>query len=180
MNPPDHALVFCLDEKSQIQALDLNQPGLPMKKGLAGTMTHDTSATHHHAVRRARRAQRRSHRALHGRHRHQEFLSFLKTIDHRTPHISTSTAADNYAPTKTEVNTGSPTPALLLPFHSDIVIWLNLQRFRQDHHRRIPACFTSVPQLNAPSHYIHTTTTKPFSTKPQHIIPINARPLPPN
>ena len=41
MNPPDHALVFCIDEKSQIQALDRTQPGLPMKKGRAGTMTHD-------------------------------------------------------------------------------------------------------------------------------------------
>src|SRR5258708_39432812 len=41
MSPPDHALVFCIDEKSQIQALDRTQPGLPMKKGRAGTMTHD-------------------------------------------------------------------------------------------------------------------------------------------
>ena len=41
MNPPEHALVFCIDEKSQIQALDRTQPGLPMKKGRAGTMTHD-------------------------------------------------------------------------------------------------------------------------------------------
>ena len=41
LNPPDKALVFCVDEKSQIQALDRTQPGLPMKKGRAGTMTHD-------------------------------------------------------------------------------------------------------------------------------------------
>ena len=41
LNPPEHALVFCIDEKSQIQALDRTQPGLPMKKGRAGTMTHD-------------------------------------------------------------------------------------------------------------------------------------------
>ena len=41
LNPPEHALVFCVDEKSQIQALDRSQPGLPMKKGRAGTMTHD-------------------------------------------------------------------------------------------------------------------------------------------
>src|ERR1019366_610337 len=41
MNPPENALVFCVDEKSQIQALDRTQPGLPMKKGRAGTMTHD-------------------------------------------------------------------------------------------------------------------------------------------
>ena len=41
MNPPEHALVLSIDEKSQIQALDRTQPGLPMKKGRAGTMTHD-------------------------------------------------------------------------------------------------------------------------------------------
>ena len=41
LNPPDKALVFCVDEKSQIQALDRTQPGLPMKKGRAGTTTHD-------------------------------------------------------------------------------------------------------------------------------------------
>ena len=41
LNPPDHALVLCVDEKSQIQALDRTQPGLPLKKGRCGTMTHD-------------------------------------------------------------------------------------------------------------------------------------------
>jgi hypothetical protein len=41
LNPPEHAIVLCADEKSQIQALDRTQPGLPMKKGRAGTMTHD-------------------------------------------------------------------------------------------------------------------------------------------
>ena len=41
LNPPDRALVLCLDEKSQIQALDRTQPGLPLKKGRCGTMTHD-------------------------------------------------------------------------------------------------------------------------------------------
>src|SRR3979411_1874877 len=41
LNPPDKALVLCVDEKSQIQALDRSQPGLPMKKGRCGTMTHD-------------------------------------------------------------------------------------------------------------------------------------------
>ncbi|MFW1443027.1 IS630 family transposase, partial [Vibrio parahaemolyticus] len=41
MNPPDRALVLCVDEKSQIQALDRTQPGLPLKRGRAATMTHD-------------------------------------------------------------------------------------------------------------------------------------------
>ena len=41
LNPPEHAIVMCIDEKSQIQALDRTQPGLPLKKGRCGTMTHD-------------------------------------------------------------------------------------------------------------------------------------------
>src|SRR5215469_12231031 len=41
LNPPEHAIVLCVDEKSQIQAVDRTQPGLPLKKGRAGTMTHD-------------------------------------------------------------------------------------------------------------------------------------------
>jgi hypothetical protein len=41
LNPPEHAIVLCADEKSQIQALDRTQPGLPLKKGRCGTMTHD-------------------------------------------------------------------------------------------------------------------------------------------
>ena len=45
LNPPDQAVVLCMDEKSQVQALDRTQPSLPMKKGRAGTMTHDYSAT---------------------------------------------------------------------------------------------------------------------------------------
>ena len=45
LNPPDKAVVLCMDEKSQIQALDRTQPSLPLKKGRAGTMTHDYSAT---------------------------------------------------------------------------------------------------------------------------------------
>ena len=99
MNPPDHALVFCIDEKRQIQALDRTQPGLPMKKGRAGTMTHDYkrngTATLFAAL-----------DVLKGevigqcmpRHRHQEFLKFLKSIDRATPkHLDIHCIADNYA-----------------------------------------------------------------------------------
>src|SRR3954466_14737911 len=99
MNPPEHALVFCVDEKSQIQALDRTQPGLPLKKGRCGTMTHDYkrngTATLFAAL-----------NTLDGtvismcddRHRHQEWLKFLRVIDDVTPsgkelHL----IADNYA-----------------------------------------------------------------------------------
>lgn len=99
LNPPEHALVLCCDEKSQIQALDRTQPGLPLKRGRAGTMTHDYkrngTATLFAAL-----------NTLDGkvislcaeRHRHQEWLRFLRLLDRRTPadkqlHL----IADNYA-----------------------------------------------------------------------------------
>jgi transposase len=99
LNPPEHAIVLCADEKSQIQALDRTQPGLPIKKGRCGTMTHDYkrngTATLFAAM-----------NTLDGtvismcddRHRHQEWLKFLRVIDEVTPtgqeiHL----IADNYA-----------------------------------------------------------------------------------
>jgi len=86
LNPPEKAIVLCADEKSQIQALDHTQPGLPMKKWRYGTMTHDYkrngTATLFAAL-----------DALEGqvistcddRHRHQEWLKFLRAIDYVVP-----------------------------------------------------------------------------------------------
>ena len=99
LNPPEHAIVLCADEKSQIQALDRTQPGLPLKKGRCGTMTHDYkrngTATLFAAL-----------STLDGtvismcddRHRHQEWLKFLRVIEDVTPadkqiHL----IADNYS-----------------------------------------------------------------------------------
>jgi transposase len=99
LNPPEHAIVLCADEKSQIQALDRTQPGLPLKKGRCGTMTHDYkrngTATLFAAM-----------NTLDGtvismcddRHRHPEWLKFLRVIEQVTPagkeiHL----IADNYA-----------------------------------------------------------------------------------
>jgi hypothetical protein len=65
VDPPAHAVIFSVDEKSQIQALDRTQPGLPLKKGRAGTMTPRLQATwHDHLVRRLRRAERQGHRSM--------------------------------------------------------------------------------------------------------------------
>jgi transposase len=99
LNPPEHAIVLCVDEKSQIQALDRTQPGLPLKKGRCGTMTHDYKR-HGTATLFAAMS------TLDGtiismcddRHRHQEWLKFLRVIDYVTPadkdlHL----IADNYA-----------------------------------------------------------------------------------
>ena len=65
LDPPDKAVVFSVDEKSQIQALDRSQPGLPMKKGRAGTMTHDLAPRHDHPDRGAQPARWQGHRPLH-------------------------------------------------------------------------------------------------------------------
>ena len=103
LNPPDKALVLAVDEKSQIQALDRTQPGLPMKKGRCGTMTHDYKRNGTTTLFAALNM-------LDGtvigecmpRHRHREFLRFLKTIDQRTlPNLDLHLIVDNYATHKT-------------------------------------------------------------------------------
>ncbi len=85
LNPPEHAVVLSVDEKSQIQALDRTQPGLPMKPGRAGTMTHDYKRNGTTTLFAAMNI-------LDGKvigqclphHRHQEFLKFLRTINRQT------------------------------------------------------------------------------------------------
>jgi len=99
LDPPDKALVLSLDEKSQIQALDRTQPGLPMKKGRAGTMTHDYKRN---GVTTLFAALDVATGKVIGqcmkRHRHQEWLTFLRTIDRSTPKsLDLHLIADNYA-----------------------------------------------------------------------------------
>ena len=99
LNPPDKALVLCVDEKSQIQALDRTQPGLPMKPGRCGTMTHDY-------VRNGTTTLFAALDVLQGkviggcfdRHRHEEFLRFLRQVDRETPpERQLHLIVDNYA-----------------------------------------------------------------------------------
>jgi len=103
LNPPDKALVLSVDEKSQIQALDRSQPGLPMKKGRAGTMTHDYKRNGTTTLFAALNV-------LDGtvigqclkRHRRQEFIRFLNRIDRQTlPGLDIHLIVDNYATHKT-------------------------------------------------------------------------------
>jgi len=99
LNPPDKALVLCVDEKSQIQALDRTQPGLPMKKGRAGTMTHDYKR---HGTTTLFAALDVATGKVIGEcmpcHRHQEFLRFLRAIDRTTPQsLDLHLVVDNYA-----------------------------------------------------------------------------------
>ena len=86
LNPPDKALVLCVDEKSQIQALDRTQPGLPMKKGRCGTMTHDYKRNGTTCLFAAlNMLDGTIIGTCYPRHRHEEFLKFLQTIDRSTP-----------------------------------------------------------------------------------------------
>src|SRR5512145_2763199 len=96
MSPPEHALVLCCDEKSQVQALDRTQPGLPLKRGRAQTMTHDYKR---HGTTTLFAALNTLDGSLIGqcmqRHRHQEWLRFLKLIEAKTPkHLDLHLIAD--------------------------------------------------------------------------------------
>ncbi|MCU0918702.1 MAG: IS630 family transposase [Planctomycetes bacterium] len=98
LNPPDKALVLCVDEKSQIQALDRTQPGLPLKRGRCGTMTHD--AKRHGTTTLFAALSLLDGRVIGDcmpRHRHQEFIRFLKQINAATPAaLDLHLIVDNY------------------------------------------------------------------------------------
>src|SRR5580693_6174355 len=99
LNPPEHAIVLSVDEKSQIQALDRTQPGLPIKKGRCGTMTHDYkrngTATLFAAL---DTLNGRVISMCDDRHRHQEWLRFLRIIDKLTEKSrNVHLIVDNYA-----------------------------------------------------------------------------------
>lgn len=86
LNPPEHAIVLCADEKSQIQALDRTQPGLPLKKGHCGTMTHDYKRNGTATLFAAMSTLDSTVISMcDNRHRHQEWLKFLRVIDNVTP-----------------------------------------------------------------------------------------------
>lgn len=86
LNPPDKAMVLCVDEKSQIQALDRTQPGLPLKKGRCGTMTHDYKRNGTTCLFAALNIlEGKVIGQCYARHRHQEFLKFLRKLDREFP-----------------------------------------------------------------------------------------------
>jgi transposase len=99
LNPPEHALVLCVDEKSQIQALDRTQPRLPMKRGRGATLTHDYKRNGTATLFAALNA---ANGEVYGlcqeRHRHQEWLKFLRLLDQSMPaHLDLHLIGDNYA-----------------------------------------------------------------------------------
>ena len=154
LDPPENAAVFSFDEKSQIQALDRTQPGLPMKRGRAGTMTHDykrhgTTSLFAALDMATGEVIGRTYR----RHRHQEVLRFLREIDKAVPagqeiHL----VLDNYATHKHEkvLNWIERKKRIYLHFTPTSASWANLvERFfallTEKQIRR--GAFTSVPQL---------------------------------
>jgi transposase len=156
LNPPDKSLVLCVDEKSQIQALDRTQPGLPMKKGRCGTMTHDYKRNGTTTLFAALSM-------LDGkvigdcmpRHRHQEFIRFLKKIDAETPAaFNLHLIVDNYGTHKhPRVKAWLRRhPRFHLHFIPTSSSWLNLVErwFRELTDKRIRrSSFGSVPELIA-------------------------------
>jgi transposase len=156
LNPPDKSLVLCLDEKSQIQALDRTQPGLPLKKGRCGTMTHDY-------LRRGTTTLFAALSMLDGkvigdcmpRHRHQEFLRFLKKIDSETPpELDLHLIVDNYGTHKhPRVKSWLKRhPRFHLHFTPTSSSWLNLieRWFRELSQKCLRrSSFSSVPALIA-------------------------------
>ena len=156
LNPPDKSLVLCVDEKSQIQALDRTQPGLPMKKGRCGTMTHDYKRNGTTTLFAALSM-------LDGkvigdcmpRHRHHEFIRFLKRIDGQIPaRLDLHLIVDNYGTHKhPRVKSWLKRhPRFHLHFIPTSSSWLNLieRWFRELTVKRIRrGTFQNVPALIA-------------------------------
>jgi transposase len=169
LNPPDKAIVLCVDEKSQIQALQRTQPGLPIKKGRCGTMTHDYK-------RHGTTTLFAALNTLDGRvigecmakHRHQEFLRFLRRLDKEYPgKMPLHLILDNYGTHKQpKVKQWlEKHPRFNLHFTPTSSSWLNLVErwFREITEKRIRRdSFESVPQLIAAiEEYLAITNENP-------------------
>ena len=172
LNPPEHALVLCCDEKSQVQALDRTQPGLPLKKGRAASMTHDHKR---HGTTTLFAALNVLDGTVIGqcrsRHRHTEWLSLLRKLDRETPkdkklHL----IFDNYA-THKHPNVQrwlDKHPRFHIHFTPTSASWLNMVElfFRDLTTQQLRrGVFHSVPQLvKMIEDYIaqHNENPKPF------------------
>ena len=172
LNPPDHALVFCVDEKSQIQALDRTQPLLPMRPGQAERRTHDYKRHGTTSLFAALELKtRRVIGQLHRRHRSAEFRQFLDTIEAQVPAaLDAHIIMDNYGTHKTALirNWFAKRPRFHLHFTPTYASWINLVErwFAEITHQRIRrGVFRSVKELEAAiREYIdvHNENPKPF------------------
>ena len=172
LNPPANALVFSIDEKSQIQALDRTQPGLPIKKGRAGTMTHDYKR-HGTTTLFAALCTLTGHviSTCMPRHRHQEWIRFLNLINREVPKdLDVHLICDNYAThTHDQVTRWFRRhPRFHVHFTPTSASWLNMvERFFRDltDKRLRRGVFHSVPDvIDAFDEYIfqHNDDPKPF------------------
>jgi transposase len=169
LNPPQKAVILCVDEKSQIQALDRTQPGLPLKKGRCGTLTHDYKRNGTTTLFAALSL-------LDGkvvgqcvpRHRHQEFLKFLRRLDQEFPEqLTLHVVMDNYGTHKTpEVQRWLARHPRFVPhFIPTSSSWLNLvERWFGELTRKAVrrGAFVSVPDLiQAIEAFLATWNEKP-------------------
>src|SRR6516165_2298599 len=152
LNPPEKAIVLCADEKSSVQALDRTQASLPMVKGRAETMTHDYKR---HGTTTLFAALNVLTGKVIGsclpKHRHQEFLKFLRTIDREVPKgLGIHMILDNYATHK----------------HPDVTAWL-------DKHSRFDLHFTptSSSWLNLVERWFRELTDKALRRGAFHSVP---------
>ena len=172
LHPPEHALVYCVDEKSQIQALDRTQPGLALKKGRCGTMTHDYKR---HGTTTLFAALNVLEGTVIGkcynRHRHIEYLRFLGEVDRQTPaELDIHLIVDNYSTHKHERVKAwlKRRPRFHVHFIPTSSSWLNLvERFFRDiTDRRIRrGVFKSVRELTRAIYDFlehHNDNPKPF------------------
>jgi len=169
LNPPDKAIVLCMDEKSQIQALDRTQPSLPMKRGRAGTMTHDYKRNGTTTLFAALDvATGKVFGQCLPRHRHEEFLTFLRGLDRKVPKaLELHLILDNYRTHKHPdvVEWLSGHPRFHLHFTPTSSSWLNLVErwFRELTQKNIRrGSFPSVPVLiESIEHYLRVTNDSP-------------------
>ena len=137
LSPPEHAIVFSCDEKSQIQALDRTQPSLPMKPGRCGTMTHDYKRGGTTSLFAAMNVVNGSIISqCHKQHRHQEWIKFLNLLKKQTPDdVEVHVICDNYATHKhAKVKAWAKrNPRFHFHFTPTSASWLNMiERFFRD------------------------------------------------
>ncbi len=172
LDPPDKAIVLCVDEKSQIQALDRTQPSLPLKRGRAGTMTHDYKR--HGTTSLFAALSMLDGRVIgqcHARHRHQEFLAFLRRLDREfSRELDLHLIVDNYRTHSHPVVRAwlEKHPRFVLHFTPTSSSWLNLierwfreltqKRLKRGVFRSVPELVTAIEEFLA----VHNDDPKPF------------------
>jgi len=184
LNPPEKAIVLCIDEKSQIQALQRTQPGLPLKKGRCGTMTHDYKR--HGTTTLFAALDVLAGKVIgdcYKRHRHQEFLKFLRRIHQEFPgKAPLHLVMDNYG------THGTPEVKAWLNRHPRFVVhyvptscsWLNLierwfaeltnKRIRRDSFLSIEDLIAAIQEFlaawnEAPKPFVWTATVDSILAK---------------